>query len=78
MPLNRALATESKLLYIDLAQEEKGLGGTALDQVYGSIGAIVTDISHASLLKNFVAAMAKLRHLILAYHGFTLYASIAW
>jgi phosphoribosylformylglycinamidine synthase len=66
--LNRALAAESKLLYIDLAQEEKGLGGTALAQVYGSIGAIVTQVRDPGVLKNFIAAMAKLRHLVMAYH----------
>jgi phosphoribosylformylglycinamidine synthase len=66
--LNRALMGESKLLYIDLAKAEKGLGGTAVAQVYGELGAVVTEVKDVTVLKSFVQVMIKLRHLILAYH----------
>lgn len=59
----------SRLLYIDLSNGQRRLGGSALAQVYSQLGNQTPD-ADASVLINFFKAIKKLRQTkqILAYH----------
>lgn len=61
---------ESELLLLDLGRGKNRLGGSALCQVYGTIGAGAPDVDDPELLKRFFAAIQALNEagLLLAYH----------
>jgi len=61
---------DSKLVLIDLGQEQNRLGGSALAQVYRQLGDVTPDVDDAALLKGFFNAIQQLVHnkQLLAYH----------
>lgn len=61
---------ETVLLYVDLAQGHKALGGSALAQAFGSIGHEAPDVRDVDLLKDYFDALAQLHEsgIVLAYH----------
>ncbi len=61
---------ESILLYVDLAQGHKALGGSALAQSLGEIGHEAPDVRDVDLLKDYFDALAQLHEsgVVLAYH----------
>lgn len=61
---------ETILLFVDLAQGRKALGGSALAQVFGQVGNTVPDIHDTQLIKDFFDAIEQLQDsgIILAYH----------
>lgn len=61
---------ESILLFVDLADGRRALGGSALAQVYGEVGDEAPDVRDASLLKDFFDAVQQLHEagIVLAYH----------
>ena len=63
-------AIESELILIDLGKGKNRLGGSALCQVYGELGAIPPDLDDPQLFKRFFHAVVELnrRGLIRAYH----------
>ncbi|MGH8315335.1 MAG: phosphoribosylformylglycinamidine synthase, partial [Steroidobacterales bacterium] len=63
-------AGDTQLLLVDLAGGRCRLGGSALAQVYGRIGAEPADANEPASLVQFAAALAELRssRLVLAYH----------
>lgn len=58
---------ETELVLIDLGRGCGRLGGSALAQVFSSIGGEVPDVD-AGTLRAFAAAISELRPLLLAYH----------
>ncbi|MGB5337608.1 MAG: phosphoribosylformylglycinamidine synthase, partial [Gammaproteobacteria bacterium] len=69
-PQLRTDTGESVLLLIDLGQGRNRLGGSALAQVYKSIGATPPDLDDPALLQAFFTAIQQLNEqgLLLAYH----------
>lgn len=63
-------AGETVLLYVDLAQGCKALGGSALAQSLGAIGDEAPDVRDVDLLKDYFDALAQLHEsgIVLAYH----------
>lgn len=61
---------ESVLLYVDLAEGKKALGGSALAQVFGQVGDQAPDVRDAEVLRDFYDAVELLHQsgIILAYH----------
>ena len=59
---------ETTLFLVDLANNRKALGGSALAQVFNQIGNTVPDVHEAQNLKDFFDAINQLRDTILAYH----------
>ena len=59
---------DTVLFLVDLANERKALGGSAVAQVFNQIGNTAPDVQDAQLLKNFFDALSKLRGIVLAYH----------
>jgi len=61
---------ETILLYVDLAQGRKALGGSALAQSLGAIGHEAPDVRDIDLLKDYFDALAQLHEsgIVLAYH----------
>jgi phosphoribosylformylglycinamidine synthase len=61
---------DTELLLVDLGAGKNRLGGSALCQVYGAIGAEPPDCDDAARLKGFFAAVQELNAagLVLAYH----------
>ncbi|GAB1318612.1 phosphoribosylformylglycinamidine synthase [Madurella fahalii] len=61
---------ETILLYVDLAQGRKALGGSALAQSLGAIGHEAPDVRDVNLLKDYFDALAQLHEsgVVLAYH----------
>lgn len=61
---------ETVLLYVDLAQGHKALGGSALAQAFGAIGHEAPDVRDVDLLKDYFDALAQLHEsgIVLAYH----------
>jgi phosphoribosylformylglycinamidine synthase len=71
--LTPAIAPEAgptELLLIDLGQGKNRLGGSALAQVYGALGAVPPDLDDPTLLARFFAAVQELNTagLVAAYH----------
>ena len=71
--LTPAIAPEAgptELLLIDLGQGKNRLGGSALAQVYGALGAAPPDLEDPALLAGFFAAVQELNAagLLAAYH----------
>jgi phosphoribosylformylglycinamidine synthase len=61
---------ETILLFVDLAQGRKAMGGSAFAQSLGAIGHECPDVRDASLLKDYFDALAQLHEsgVVLAYH----------
>ena len=61
---------ETVLMFIDLAEGRKALGGSALAQVFGQVGDTAPDVHDAELLKDFYHAIEQLHEsdIVLAYH----------
>jgi phosphoribosylformylglycinamidine synthase len=60
----------TELLLIDLGQGKNRLGGSALAQVYGALGALPADLDDPARLAGFFAAVQELNEaqLLVAYH----------
>jgi phosphoribosylformylglycinamidine synthase len=69
-PQLRTDSGPSVLLLVDLGAGANRLGGSALAQVYGKLGASPPDLSTPGLLTQLAAALHQLRtrNLVLAYH----------
>jgi phosphoribosylformylglycinamidine synthase len=72
----------SRLLLVDLGRGQHRLGGSALAQVFGGVGAVPPDVDHAPDLAAFFAEVQALRAdgLLWAYHDRSdggLYATLA-
>lgn len=61
---------ETLLMFVDLAEKRKALGGSALAQVFGQVGDQAPDIRDVDLLKDFYHAIEQLHEsdIVLAYH----------
>lgn len=61
---------ETILMYVDLAQGHKALGGSALAQVFGKVGNEAPDVRSADLLVDYFDALSQLHKsgVVLAYH----------
>lgn len=61
---------ETILLFVDLAQGRKAMGGSALAQSLGAIGHEAPDVRDVDLLKDYFDALAQLHEsgIVLAYH----------
>lgn len=61
---------ETLLMFVDLAEGVKAMGGSALAQVFGQIGNDVPDIRDVELFKDFFDAIEQLHEsgIVLAYH----------
>ena len=61
---------ESILLFVDLAEGRKALGGSALAQVFGQIGNTAPDVHDVQLLKDYYDALEQLHEsgIVMAYH----------
>ena len=61
---------ETILLFVDLAEGRRALGGSALAQVFGQIGDVAPDLQSVQLLKDFFDAREQLQEsgIVLAYH----------
>ena len=59
---------KTALFLVDLANNRKALGGSALAQVFNQVGNDVPDVHEAQNLKDFFDAVGKLRDITLAYH----------
>jgi phosphoribosylformylglycinamidine synthase len=59
-----------ELLLVDLGRGKNRLGGSALAQVFGQIGAVPPDLDDPALLKGFFAAVQELSaaNIVAAYH----------
>ncbi|MFI4954579.1 MAG: phosphoribosylformylglycinamidine synthase, partial [Gammaproteobacteria bacterium] len=69
-PLLENSSHPTTLIFIDLAAGQQRLGGSALAQVFNTLGEVSPNVEHPQLLKNFVHALQKLRQqsLAQAYH----------
>ncbi|KAK6498738.1 hypothetical protein TWF481_011312 [Arthrobotrys musiformis] len=58
------------LVFVDLAQGARALGGSALAQVFGQVGSEVPDVRDVPVLKGFFKAVQEFREsgIVLAYH----------
>lgn len=63
-------AGETVLLFVDLAQGRKAMGGSAFAQSLGAIGHEAPDVRDVDLLKDYFDALAQLHEsgVVLAYH----------
>lgn len=61
---------ETVLLYVDLGMGRKGLGGSAIAQVFGQVGNDAPDVHDVGILKDFFDAVDQLHKsgIVLAYH----------
>ena len=61
---------ETVLLFVDLADAKKAMGGSALAQVFGKIGDQAPDVRDSDVLKDFYDAVEQLHEsgIVLAYH----------
>jgi len=61
---------ETILLFVDLAEGAKALGGSAIAQVFGQVGDEAHDVRNVQLLKDFFDAVQQLQEagIVLAYH----------
>lgn len=61
---------ETVLLYVDLAEGRKALGGSALAQAYGQLGNEAPDVRNVDLIKDYYDAIWQLHQegIVLAYH----------
>jgi phosphoribosylformylglycinamidine synthase len=63
-------AADTELILVDLGAGKNRLGGSALAQVYSSLGGTAPDVDDAEFLKKYFAVIRKLAraNLMLAYH----------
>ncbi|MCJ1364014.1 hypothetical protein MMC16_003123 [Acarospora aff. strigata] len=61
---------ETILLFVDLAEGVRALGGSGLAQVFGQIGDDAPDVRNVQLIKDFFDAIQQLQEagIVLAYH----------
>ncbi|KAK7921642.1 phosphoribosylformylglycinamidine synthase [Apiospora marii] len=61
---------DTLLMYVDLAQGRKALGGSALAQSFGQVGNESPDVRDVELLRDYFDAIAQLHEsgIVLAYH----------
>ena len=61
---------ETVLLFVDLAEGRKALGGSALAQVFGQVGNEAPDVHDVLLIKDYFDAIQQLHEagIVLAYH----------
>lgn len=61
---------ETLLIFVDLAQGVKAMGGSALAQCFGQVGNAVPDVRDSELFKDFFDAIEQLHEtgVVLAYH----------
>ena len=61
---------ETVLLFVDLAEGRRALGGSAVAQVFGQVGDQAPDLHSVQLLKDFFDAREQLQEsgIVLAYH----------
>lgn len=61
---------ETYLMYVDLAEGKKAMGGSAIAQTFGQIGNEAPDIREVDLFKDYVDAIEQLHDagIVLAYH----------
>ncbi|MCJ1407316.1 hypothetical protein MMC19_001387 [Ptychographa xylographoides] len=61
---------ETILLFVDLAEGQKSLGGSALAQVFGQVGDQAPDLRDVQMMKDFFDAREQLQDagIVLAYH----------
>ncbi|KAL8936199.1 MAG: hypothetical protein Q9216_005052 [Gyalolechia sp. 2 TL-2023] len=61
---------DTVLLFVDLAQGYKAMGGSALAQCLGQVGNEAPDVRDAQVIKDFFEAVGKLHqeNIVLAYH----------
>ena len=61
---------ETILLFVDLAEGRKALGGSALAQVFNQVGDTAPDVHSVQLIKDFFDAISQLQEsgVVLAYH----------
>ena len=61
---------ETVLMYVDLANGKKAMGGSALAQVFGQVGSEAPDVRDTDLIKDFYHAVEQLHEseMVLAYH----------
>ena len=61
---------ETVLLFVDLAEAKKNMGGSALAQVFGQVGHAAPDVRDAEVLRDFYDATEQLHEagIVLAYH----------
>ncbi|GME36677.1 Phosphoribosylformylglycinamidine synthase [Neofusicoccum parvum] len=61
---------ETVLLFVDLAQGKKAMGGSAVAQVFGQVGDEAPDVRDVDLIKDFYDAVEQLHEagIVLAYH----------
>ena len=61
---------ESVLLFVDLSEGKKALGGSALAQVFGQVGDDSPDVRNIQRLKDYYDALQQLQEagIVLAYH----------
>ncbi|KAK5695245.1 phosphoribosylformylglycinamidine synthase [Elasticomyces elasticus] len=61
---------ETLLMFIDLAEGKKALGGSALAQVFGQVGNAAPDVRDIDLIKDFYHAIEQLHEsdIVLAFH----------
>ena len=61
---------ETVLLYVDLSEHKRCMGGSALAQVFSQIGNEAPDVRNVQLLKDYFDAIGQLHEagIVLAYH----------
>lgn len=61
---------ESVLLFVDLAQGKKAMGGSALAQCLGQLGSEAPDVRDVELIRDYFDALSQLHEqgVVLAYH----------
>ncbi|EMC93912.1 hypothetical protein BAUCODRAFT_36364 [Baudoinia panamericana UAMH 10762] len=61
---------DTLLMFVDLAEGKKALGGSALAQVFGQVGNQAPDVRDVELIKDFYHAIEQLHEseIVLAYH----------
>lgn len=61
---------ESIILFVDLAQGRKAMGGSALAQVFGQVGNVSPDVHDVQILKDYYDALEQLHRegIVMAYH----------
>lgn len=69
-PALRSSQDESVLLFVDLSEGRKALGGSALAQVFGQVGDDSPDVRNVQRLKDYYDALQQLQEagIVLAYH----------
>ncbi|KAF2091061.1 phosphoribosylformylglycinamidine synthase [Saccharata proteae CBS 121410] len=61
---------ETVILFVDLAQKKKAMGGSAVAQVFGQVGDEAPDVRDVDMIKDYYDAIEQLHDagIVLAYH----------